>query len=135
MATPHPPRQKTLIILLIILGTGLVVFFGLRTLHAYKKFHGHRPPPRKEMETDVELIRDWMTIPYIARMYHVPEKKLFDALDLPYAKNQEKSLENVNKEYFPDRQGYVLEVVKATVLENQPQVVPTSDSATGVPTP
>jgi hypothetical protein len=86
-----PKMQRALVTTLIILGVMFVGFFGLRTLRAFKEFRGHRPPPpfgpadfQQEAETDVELIRDWMTIPYIARMYQVPPKILFEALDIPH---------------------------------------------------
>ena len=69
----------------------------------------------------MELIREWMTIPFISKMYHVPPNVLFDALGIPANKNREKSLEQLNKEYFPQANGIVLEKIKAAVLANQPQ--------------
>ena len=76
------------------------------------------------METDVELIRDWMTIPYIALTYRVHPKIIFDALGINPKGNDEKSLAQLNKEYFPQSQELVVELVKATVRANQP--VPTA---------
>src|SRR6185436_6343912 len=91
-----PSRQRALIISLIVIGMIIVGFFGLRTLHAFREFRGHRPPPPSaadaaQIETDVELIRDWMTTPYIARTYRVPAKKLYDTLEIPRKGNDEKS--------------------------------------------
>jgi hypothetical protein len=77
------------------------------------------------METDVTMIRDWMTIPFISKMYHVPARILFKALDIPEHKNKEKSLKQLNEEYYPEVDGFVLEKVKATVLANQPPQIPT----------
>src|SRR6185503_20976703 len=81
-------RQRALITILIVIGSVIVGFFGWRTLHAFREFRGHRPPPpfapdAAQVETDVELIRDWMTISYISRTYEVPPKILFDALGIP----------------------------------------------------
>ena len=124
-----PPKQRALITSLIIIGIAIVGFFGLRTLHAFREFRGHRPPPfppadAQQIETDVDLIRDWMTIPYISRTYHVPQKILFNALGIPSRGNEEKSLAQLNEEYSPQTPGIVLEVVKATILAHQPSLPP-----------
>ncbi len=129
-------KQRALVILLIILGILFTAFFGLRSFRAYKKFDGHRPPrfgtPGK-VETDEELIRNWMTVPYIAELYRVPEPALFDALKIPpYGENLDKSLKSLNTEYYPAADGFVLETVKAAVKELQP---PAPDSAPTAPAP
>ena len=122
-----PSRVRTLIFVLIFMGGLIVGFFGLRTLHAIRELGGHRPPPppsaaeAEGSETDVELIREWMTIPFISKMYHVPPYVLFDALGIPANKNREKSLKRLNREYFPQAEGIVLEKIEAAVLANQPQ--------------
>jgi hypothetical protein len=124
-------KQRALVIGLIALGVLFTAFFGMRVLHAFKKFDGHHPlPPGRpgKVETDVEFIRNWMTVPFIAELYHVPEPALFDALKIPPdKKNREKSLRDLNREFYPDANGYVLETVKATVKKLQPP--PTPDSA------
>src|SRR5215213_1896399 len=76
-----PNKQRVLVTSLIIFGIMIVGFFGLRTFHAFREFRGHRPPPpfkTEQPETDVELIRDWMTVPFTARMYHVPVSIIFE---------------------------------------------------------
>lgn len=133
MSANTNPKQKWMVIALIILGVLFTAFFGMRAMRAFKKFDGHRPPPLGEVETDVELIREWMTIPFISHTYHVPEKFIFDALDISPIKNHEKSLEDINQEYFPDQDGYVLDIVKETVLAHQPPPLP--DSAPTADTP
>ena len=133
MSASTNPKQKWLVIALIILGLLFTVFFGMRAARAFRKFDGHRPPPLGEVETDVELIREWMTIPFISHTYHVPEKFLFEALDISPIKNHEKSLEDINQEYFPDKDGYVLELVKATVLAHQPPPQPDSAPTAAAP--
>ena len=124
-----PTRQRALVIMLIGLGLLIVGFFGFRTLHSFREFRGHRPPPfavenMQEVQTDVELIRDWMTIPFIARMYRVPSPILFKALQIPKNRsNEEKSLRQLNDEFFPDAPNHVITVVKAIIQANLP--VPT----------
>lgn len=117
------PRLRTLVLGLIVLGILFVGYYGVRTLRAYREFRHHRPPAAAEAaqppETDVELVRDWMTVPFIARMYHVPPNLLFDALGINSGGNREKSLKRLNEEYFPARKGFVLTAVKDALLADQ----------------
>jgi hypothetical protein len=120
-----PIKQRTVIIGLIIIGILLAGFFGLRAFIAFSRFRGHPPPPlpaaeAQQVETDVELIRDWMTIPYIARTYQVSPKYLFDALGIHPRGNEEKSLAQLNEEYSPQAPGIVVEVIKAAIRAKQP---------------
>jgi len=133
LAKPDNPKQRAFVISLILIGLAIVGFFGLRTARAFREFRGHRPGPPppfapQHVETDVSLIRDWMTVPFIAKMYRVPAHLLFKAVDVPKHGNKEKSLKQLNDEYYPEADGIVLEKVKAAVLaelENQPQPTPT----------
>ena len=122
-------RHHTLVTILIVIGSLIVGFFGWRTLHAFREFRGHHPPPpfapdAAQIETDVELIRDWMTISYVSRTYNVPSKILFDALGVPSRGNKEKSLAQLNENYSPQTPGIIVEVVKATILANKPPIPP-----------
>lgn len=131
--TRKPPR--ILFIVLIILGVLLIGFFGMRALRAFKKFDGHRPPPHSsgKVETDVELIRDWMTVPFISRMYQVPPDILFEALQVSPPDAHDKSLKALNDEFYPDQEGYVLELVKQTISANLPPPTPASAPTTEAP--
>ena len=125
-----PARQRVLIFALIAAGVLLVSLFGLRSLHAYREFRGYRPPPgfaedSAVVETDVELVRDWMTIPFIAKMYQVPPPVLYKALGIPSQGNRDKSLKQLNEEYFPDVPGFVETTVKAVLLVNIEIPMPT----------
>ena len=118
-----PFRQRILVTTLIIFGVLTIGFFGLRTFHAFRQFRGHRPPPpfeTKQAETDVELIRDWMTIGFLAHMYHTHPKMLYEALGIPPNGNEDKSLKRLNDEFFPDQPGYVLTTVKAAIQASLP---------------
>lgn len=121
-------RHNLLAIGLITLGFLITAFFGVRALHAFRKFNGHRPPPPGRVETDVDLIRDWMTIPFISRTYQVPPDVIFEALNIPPQKDHDKSLKVLNEEYYPDQDGYLLSLVKETVLAHQPPMNPASAS-------
>ena len=122
-------RQRTLITILIGIGSLIVGFFGLRAFRAFNEVREHQPAPpsapeASQIETDVALISDWMTIPYISRTYHVPPKILFNALGIPSRGNEEKSLAQLNEKYSPEIPGIVVEVVKATILIRQPTLLP-----------
>lgn len=126
-------RQRALVIILIGLGVLIVGFFGLRTFRAFREFGGHRPPHRpfenRPAETNVELIRDWMTIGFISRSYRLPPKMLYDAINIPPNGNEHKSLKQLNDQYFPDKTDYVLTTVKATIKADLPPAPP----ATAIP--
>ena len=117
-------KQRALVLGLIILGIVIVGFFGLRTVRAFRQFHGHRPPPRGRVETDVSKIQDWMTIPFISRMYLVPDQLLFNAVGIPEQGNRGKSLKDLNEKYYPNQQGIVAEKIKATIQTRQPPPPP-----------
>jgi hypothetical protein len=65
--------------------------------------------------TDVNAIRGWMTIPYIARVYDVPKDYLYPQIGVPFSGNDEKSLGDLNREYFRAQPGVVLQKVKDAI--------------------
>jgi len=111
---------------LIFIGFLIAGFFGLRALFALRDFGRYKPLPFAEAfteqayETDVELIRDWMTIPYISKAYHVHPGPLYEALGISSRGNEEKSLLQLNEEFFSDKPGIVIELIKAVVDVKQP---------------
>ena len=118
-------RQRILIFGLILLGLLFAGFFGIRSLRAVKKYEEYRPPPllpadSASLESDVELIRDSMTIPYISTTYNLPPNLLYKALTISPRGNEEKSLSQLNEEYFPESPGFVIEIVKAAVRASLP---------------
>jgi hypothetical protein len=123
-----PARQRALILGMIVIGLLLAGFFGSRAMHALRQVRGHPPPLAApeihRVETDVELIREWMTIPYIAKMYEVPPEILFDALEIQSRGNEEKSLKEINRKYFPDSKGIVEAKIKAAILEYRTSGMP-----------
>lgn len=120
MAQISPNKQRALTIGMIVLGVIVAAFFGMRAFRAFNKFNGHRPPPQDKVETDVELIRGWMTVPFISHMYHVPDQIIFEELNIPDNGNMEKSLKDLNLEYYPNEEGFVIETVKRVVQEHLP---------------
>ncbi len=131
-----PFLQRVIVIAFIIFGVWIAAFFGLRTYQAYGQVREHRPPPppfkTEEAETNADLIEDWMTIPFIEKMYHIHRGILFEALNIPVEGNQERSLKQINEKYFPDKSGFVLDLVKKTVRANLPPS-PAIPPATAIP--
>ena len=97
--TPSASRRLLLTIALVIVGAALVGFFGLRAYHAYDRFQGSA---LREGATDAEAIRGWMTLPYIARAYGVPEDALFAALGIPKPGNERLSVKQLVAKYGRD---------------------------------
>ena len=120
MAQLSPNKQRALTIGMIVLGVIVAVFFGMRAFRAFNRFNGHRPPLQGKVETDVELIRGWMTVPFISQMYRVPDRIIFEELNIPEKGNMEKSLKDLNQEYYPNEDGFVIEMVKQIVQANLP---------------
>ena len=118
---------------LIIVGLFIIVFFGMNTLRAFKHMRGHGPfngKPPTANQTDVELIRDWMTIPYIGNMYDVPPEALFFSLGIKPGKDiAKKSLLELNDEFFPDQPDMVITQIKDSIKafqseERPPEPIP-----------
>lgn len=128
------PKQRNFFVgLMIMIGLTIIVVFGLRTARAFRQFHGHRPHPpsaAEHIESDVELIRDWMTLPYISITYGLPPRLLYEALNIPPDRAKKKSLKQLNDEYFPEQPGIVLEKVKAAILAYQATLTPVPSSIT-----
>jgi hypothetical protein len=109
-------NEQRLFIILSILGIILIGVFGLRTIRSSIRLQKMGLKPGT---TDVEAIRGWMTVPYIARAYGVPEAYLFQELAIPAEKNQQKSLAQINRDYAFGKKGVIVEAVKAAIKKYQ----------------
>ena len=78
MAT-FAPRRSWLIAALAIALTVALLVGGRGAMRIYFRLTGPPPPPR---QTDVSAIAEWMTVPYVARAYRVPEPELGRALGI-----------------------------------------------------
>lgn len=110
---------------LIILGLVLITFFGIRTIVSYIRIQQTGLQPGV---TDVEAIRGWMTIPYIATAYGVPEKYIFEQIGLPQAGNQNKSLGQLNREYAPGQRAKIVNIVKEAIRKYQTEPPPSPEA-------
>jgi hypothetical protein len=99
----------------------MVTFFGFRTIRSFLQiqFTGLEPGV-----TDVELIRGWMTIPYLATAYGVPEEYLFKRIGVPRQGNQKKALRRLNFDYFEGEPEAILKAVQEAIKQYQAEHPP-----------
>jgi len=115
------PIRLIVTIVLIVIGLALVFLFGRAFWRDYVRLQQRGLQPGV---TDVEAIRGWMTLPYIAQAYGVPEAELFEALDIPQAENRGLSIKQLADKYGKDP-AVIREVVQTVVRRYVPTDVPT----------
>lgn len=131
-------------ITLILAGIAIILFFGAGALRAFKHMKGRGPfndgpfngKPPAANQADVSLIREWMTIPYIAKMYEIPPDAILKSLEIPKEdENKKLSLAQLNEKYYPNQGGVVLAHVQAVMQAFQKQEPPPPFPATPISTP
>ena len=132
-------RPPWALIALIVVGAVLVAYFGMRTARSFAGLRGARPPlpplpgrggPPPRM-TDVEAIRGWMTIPFIAKGFEVPEGYLFEQLHIPPQGNQKKSLADLNRVYAPGQRNAIPQAVQDAIRRYLAEHPPTPEAGGG----
>jgi hypothetical protein len=122
------PNERKICILLIIIGLALIGFFGFRAVRSYIRLEHMGLQPGT---SNVDAIRGWMTVPYIAKAYNVPEEHLFTALKIPANENQKRSLAQIQHAYDFGEKGAIIEAVKAAIQQYQqtprPQIEPRNE--------
>jgi hypothetical protein len=113
--------EQRLTVGLIILGLVLIGFFGFRAMRSFLRLQLTGLEPGV---TDVELIRGWMTVPYIATAYGAPEAYIFEQIGVPPQGNQTKSLRHLNTDYFNGEPEAILTAVKAAIRQYQAEQPP-----------
>jgi hypothetical protein len=76
-------RERTSLVLtgvLLLLSLGASILAAHATVGAVRSFQREST---LTSEGDVQTIQPWMTVPYISRVYHVPEPYLYRNLRLP----------------------------------------------------
>ncbi len=119
-----------------------MIFFGMRAIRSIVRMRGQGPfgKPPSANQTDVSLIRNWMTIPYVANMYNIPPESLFKSLEISGWENRKKSLGELNEELYPKQEDIVLAHIQAVIQALQKQEPPppfpaTPNLITPAPTP
>ena len=117
----HPHHQKRYwAILAGGIGLALVILFGLRGIQAARDLRGGaNQPPAK--------LRDWMTIPYIAEAYRVPEETLFEVLEIPAEGNRHKTLAELNRAYFPGQRHHAGQTLEQFLARQRVEEMPAEE--------
>lgn len=125
-SSPTPSRwERLLTIGLIVIGLILILFFGVRTVVSYIRIQQTKLEPGV---TDVEAIRGWMTVPYIAQAYGVSEEYIFEQINIPQEGNQDRSLGQLNREYAFGQPMAILNRVKEAIRRYQAEHPPTPET-------
>ncbi len=105
-----------MLISIVILGILLVLIFGWRAVSSFR--HLRSAPMRPLPDAgEIEKIRGWMTIPYVAKLYNIPEEYLWEQVGISPEGNEAKSLAELTVEYYPEHELNVLNKVKVAVRE------------------
>ena len=125
-------RRRPLLIAGIVVALLVVLVFGAQAAWRLgRRLMGPPPPPR---QTDVSLIADWMSVPYVGRAYRVPEPELYRALGLePEGRGRREPLREIAQETGRSSDE-VLAVVRETVSTWQ-EAHPGPPTPIGAPSP
>ncbi|HKV56926.1 MAG TPA: hypothetical protein VJO32_01545 [Ktedonobacteraceae bacterium] len=66
--------------ILLCIALGLTIFCAVQTVQAIQRFQQDH---KLAVSGDVSTIRSWMTVPFIAHFYNVPESYLEESLHIP----------------------------------------------------
>ena len=100
-------RRVIPITISLILAACLLTIVGGRMVRAYQELRNEQ----RVRQGEAVGVLPWMTLPYIARTYKVPEPDLYDALGLqPSRRNQKSPLK-----YIAIREGHDLDADIATL--------------------
>jgi hypothetical protein len=131
------PRDRLVVLILIVFGLALVAIFGLRVLKSFGRVHHGPPPP--PIQAGFEDIRPWMTVAYVAKLYNVPVDYLMQAAGIPADVNPDStSLMGLEHKLYPGRRAVLFEKIVAAIHQYQvehgtPVVPPGAPGPTGLP--
>lgn len=118
--TPKKSRtgsETWLAVGLAVVGLILVVLFGLRAVRSFTRIERDHLDPRAPR---VEDIRGWMTLPHLARMFHVPEPYLYEQLGVAEDDAHRMDLRELSRAQSPEAPEEFMERVKDVIRSYQP---------------
>jgi len=124
-------KMQILAIVLVVIGLGLVIFFGLRSVRSFREMQYIREQGLDLGTAEIDAIRPWMTIRFVAVAYGVPQEYLFAELGIPFEhRNSNDSLAHLNRKYefgrpSEDYQPPILAEVQEAILKYQADPVAT----------
>jgi hypothetical protein len=124
-------KMQILAIALVVTGLVLVILFGVRIIHSFGEMQYIREQGLDLGTADVEAIRPWMTVRFVAVAYGVPQEYLFAELGIPFdQRNSNETLRSLNRKYdfgrpVDDDQPPILEKTKEAIVQYQANPVAT----------
>jgi hypothetical protein len=106
--------RRWLAVVAVLVGMALVVGFGWRS---WKQIQFNERVARGEVQ--VETLRGWMTLPYIERVYGVPQVELRQALGLSATGFDDRSVRDWGQEANLDPDA-VRHIIEKLILEHEP---------------
>lgn len=89
-------RRRPYLLAAIVVALVVVLIFGGRAAWRLAwRLAGPPPPPR---QTDVTQIAEWMSVPYVARAYRVPNPELYAALGVEPAGRRTQTIRAIAQE-------------------------------------
>ena len=91
-------KIQILVVILLIAGLGLVVFFGVRSVRSFRQLQYIQEQGLFTATSSPDAVRSWMNIRFVATAYAIPEEYLFAELDLPLElRRSDDSLAQLNR--------------------------------------
>jgi len=124
-------KLQILAIVLVLIGLGLVIFFGIRTVRSYREITYIQQEGLDVGTANVDAIRPWMTPKFVAVAYAVPQEFLFAELGIPFDRwNSNEALGELNKQFDfgppPDKESMIIiDKVRAAIEKYQENPVAT----------
>lgn len=93
---------------LLCIALGVAVFCAIQTVQAFQRFQQDH---YLALSGDVRTIRPWMTLPFIAHVYHVPEYYLDQQLHITDAQSVRRtSLQTLSQRYHRPADRFIHDV-------------------------
>ncbi len=108
---------------LVVLGLVFAIFFAFRAFRGFQRVRGMKIGGG---ETNVELIRPWMTVNYITKMYHVPPEVVLSPLGLPVEDNTRRDIGTLIRRTGTSNPEEMMEKIRASINAfQQKDLIPT----------
>jgi hypothetical protein len=133
-------KVQVIAIVLILIGLVITVRYSMRTLSSYREIRYARENNFDAGNPDLDLIRPWMSVRYIAVAYTVPQEFIFAELGIPIdGRTAEASLLDLNDRFDfgrtrQDDRPYplIIDRVREAITEYRQNPVPTGLKQGGV---
>lgn len=113
--------ESWLILGLGVIGLLLVTLFGLRAVRSFMRIERSHLDPRSP---SVDDIRGWMTLPHLAKVFHIPEPYLYEQLGISPDEAHRLDLRELSLSRSPDAPEQFMERVRSVIRSYQTERPP-----------